>query len=191
MIQIISRLENLAAQIDSLASNNMPEERSYLNWFNFYLDARAIPSLSSIPHHMNPAYAAWWPHLHFPFRPPRKRISFEQGLSDQDEIIIPDGPNAPLVPMREEYNIPPYCVASGAGNEYVKLQLAIKTARPIMPLELTMEHFPEAEPDKTGVKTRAVAPKQFELWVYIINRSTLALIQQNITKPSPNFIRTS
>lgn len=184
----ISRLNNLTAQVDSLSSNIKPNEH-YVNWFNFYLGATAIPSLS-FPHHMDPARASWWPLLHFPFSPPEIKNSFRQELLDlKKQITNPDGPNAPLLPMRKEYKVPPYCVAGGAGDDkYVKLQLAIKTPRPILPLELTMEHYPKTDPEESGVKSRAVAPKQFELWVHIINPSTYAAIQQNITKLYPNIL---
>lgn len=185
----VLRLENLRAQIDSLACNIMVDETSYINWFNFHHGARAIPSLSS-PHHMNAAHAWWWPPLRSRFRPPKK-ISFEQELLDQEQLTNPDGPNAPLVLMREEYEVPPYCVASGAGDEYVKLELTINTPRPIIPIELTIEHYPETEIEESGVKSRAVAPKQFELWVYIINPSTHAAAQQNITKLYPTILTTA
>lgn len=184
----ISRLNNLAVQVDSLSSNIKRGEH-YVNWFNFYLGATAIPSLSS-PHHIDPAGAWWWPPLRFPFSPSEKKISFEQELLDlEKQIINPDGPNAPLVPMRKEYNVPPYCVASGAGDDkYVKLQLAIKTPRPIIPLELTMEHYSKTDLEERGVKSRAVAPKQFELWVHILNPSTNAAVLQNITKLYPTIL---
>lgn len=185
----ISRLNDLTAQVDSLSSNIQPGEH-YVNWFNFYLGATAIPSLSS-PHHMDPARTRWWPPLSFPFSPPEKKTSLEQELLDlEEQSTNPDGPNAPLVPTSKEYKVPPYCVASGAGDDkYVKLQLAIKTPRPIIPLELTMEHYPDTDLEESGVKSRAVAPKQFELWVHIINPSTYAAVLQNITSLYPTILK--
>lgn len=184
----ISRLHNLTAQAESLSSSIKPNEH-YVNWFNFYLGATAIPSLSS-PQHMDPARAWWWLPLRFPFSTPEIKNSFGQELLDlKKQITNPDGPNAPLVPMRKEHKVPPYCVASGAGDDkYAKLQLAIKTPRPVLPLELTMEHYPKTDLEESGVKNRAVAPKQFELWVHIINPSTYAAVLQNITKLYPTIL---
>lgn len=173
----ISRLKNLTAQVDSLSPNIKPNEY-YVNWFNFYLWATAIPSLSS-PHYVDPS-------LRFPF----STHSFgQESLDLKKQITNPDGPNAPLMPRRKEYNVPPYCVANGAGDDkYVKLQLAIKTPRPILPLELTMEHNPKTDLEESGVNSRAVAPKQFELWVHIINPSTYAAVLQNMTKLYPTIL---
>lgn len=184
----VSRLNNLTAQADSLSSNIKPNEH-YVNWFNFYLGATAIPSLSS-PQHLDPARAWWCLPLRFPFSTPEIKNSFGQELLDlEHQITKPDGPNAPLVPMRKEYKAPPYCVASGAGDDkYVKLQLAIKTPRPVLPLELTIENYPKTDLEESGAKSRAVAPKQFELWVHIINPSTYAAVLQNITKLYPTIL---
>lgn len=93
------------------------------------------------------------------------------------------------MPMRKEYNVLPYCVASGAGDHvYMKHLFAIRTPKPILPLELTIEHNPKTDLEESGVKSKPVAPRQFELRVHIINRSTYAAVLQNITKLHPTIL---
>ena len=97
----------------------------------------------------------------------------------------PDGPNAALVNI-QEIGVSAYCGRADRG----KLQLAVKTARPITPLELTIEHFPDTHyMTERGLKAvTGVGPKEVELWDYIADAAIWNAVRNFITQRHPDIM---
>lgn len=158
----LDELEKAQEQMDAnlrAEAENRIQMAPNINWFEFYnWDARAIPSVSSPSFHRPRGL------VKLPWSPLRIFSKAEEIEKREMELTYhPDGPNAALVDNRE-VGVSPYCGPPRRG----KLQLGVKTSRPIIPLELTIEHFPDTRRmEKRNVKATGLGPKEIELWVQV------------------------
>ncbi len=186
----ISKLEKFEeAEADRKASilptQEITKEAPCANWFAFYhFNARAIPSQSSPPFRkaVGPVKTPWSPLAIF-----SKETREDKEQREMKTTFWPDGPNAALVNL-QEVGVQPYC----GHPSRRKLQLVVQTARPITPLELTIEHSPGIpETHRLHEKSKRPAtlgPKEVELWVQLSDATVRDAVREGITLHHPDIM---
>ena len=164
--QVEQRLYQMPTQITSSSPDNLQQ----INWFTPGFEAKIDPSLSSpTTTHCDPTWQPWPFGKYFGQSCPQLEISppHMMALQGWDD------------PIRERW-----CAPRSGG----KLQLAIRTFRPILPIELVVEYAAKQTSPPSHMKT---APKEIELWIRVDDDDARFKVANAILQWYPELWETS